>query len=106
MSCGAAFSNDSNSCFYGFADHADLGLFFKFNSINFDINCDAAWLFDTSWPRVRAGALLGIQLEDHSARPAVTYKFGDLRKVLTADGRWFESEQEYVHHRVAHAAVD
>ena len=100
------FSNDSNSCFYGFADHADLGLFFKFNSVNFDINCDAAWLFDTSWHWVRAGALLGIQLEDHSARPAVTYKFGDLRKVLTADGRWFESEQEYVHHRVAHAAVD
>ena len=103
------FSNDSSSCFYGFADHADLSLFFKFNSVNYDINCDAAWLFDTSWHWVRAGALLGVQLEDHSGCPAVSYNFGGEgghRKVLTADGRWFESEQEYVHHRVACAAAD
>jgi len=48
--------------------------------------------------------MLGVELPDLSQKPSLSYKFGAERKVLTARGRWFESADEYITHRVASSA--
>ena len=98
------FSSDAKSLFHKFAEHADLTACVEFSPMNFDVNGDAAYTFDTKWPWMRAAELLGVAFADRTATPALEYKFGDARKVLAADGRWFESAQDYIFYRCSAGA--
>jgi hypothetical protein len=98
------FSSDPQSLFHNFAMHADLTACLEFSPMNLDANGDAAYTFDTKWPWKRAAQLLSINIADRTATPALEYKFGDARKVLASDGRWFESAHEYILHRCSAGA--
>ena len=72
----------------------------SFTSLEVDSDGDVARVFDTSWHWKRAGELLGVELEDRSQAPGVTYRIGGENAVLDPDGRtWFETERAYIEHR-------
>ena len=98
------FSCDPQSLLHKFGDHADLTACLEFAPMNFDLNGDASYTFDTKWPWRRAAELLGVRITDQTATPALEYKFGEARKVLASDGRWFDSAQDYILHRCSENA--